>query len=680
MSDQEATPEEGGEPVAPGEEETRDRVRQFYQGQTVINHFYQRVRAGTVGVSGEGADWSRRRSGPLTEAEITGSRDRYVPPPCYVEAAELLTEGRVRVLALVEPGRSQRRSGKRSGAINLLLTVAGTLVDLSPGYTLEELAARDYRKGYGYLLCGWAADGQDPEVTDFHVRALEKRLQEAEAHLVITGAAHTMPPVRQVTWGQPPPDRILRAYGLTGAPLEAAAQAITAEHIVADVVALARALARGERLDTALDGLEAVARRRVGDWFEQGPNQKQIFEMTAAVFTANLPERTFERLHGRLAAITDSQPHPPEGDAEAAPMPETRRRRVSGDSLLVVERGTDATGIPERRLTFRTYGYRGHVVSELWDRHGARVWEPVAEWLDDIVVEPDVGLRVEIAQGLALLAAEDFPYVHDTFLRPWAGASRGWTGQVVAANTLSWMCLNEGLPAHALRTAIRWSRSKNENVRTTSALAFSGEIAVRFPAEAVRRLWYLVQADDRTSGSARQALVLLFETLTTATGNALAVLDWLDRRVRTESRVGEAARPLLRTVLMVLSARDSDLGTPVAALQLRRRPDSADVLGRLWAALLVNRPYRRTSISTLHETLSCFDERDAGETEVVKALMAALARALPVRECPLLARDFRTYVMTRDLPRHRLEVFLSLLHLFFGSETDPPSHPPRGEL
>ncbi|MEV0586873.1 hypothetical protein [Nonomuraea sp. NPDC050310] len=662
-----AEPAQAEEPLEPVEEPEQDlsaeNVRQLNQGQTVINNFFREVEGAVFGVDNSGGGRARRRgSGPISVEEITRVTRSYVAPGCYAEARETLVASRV--VALTGP----QGTGRRTGAINLLHGLAEHLIELAPSYTLEELAGRDYRQGYGYLLCGWAGARLDREVTDFHVRALETRIKQADAHLVITGSLSSPPPMWCARWERPAAEAVLTAYGVPPEVVAEAAALLTADSSMADLVELARRLASGADLTEAVDKLSASGRQRVAKWFA-GParDAAKDFELAAMLFTYGLRERVFEEL---LARLTTGRAAPAEVGVESQAVAESRRARLTGDSLFTLEQQTGRfRGQQQRRLRFHDHAYRRYVVSELWDRCGPELWEPIAAWLDTIVTEPDFELQAQLAHGIALLAAEDYDYVEDRFLLPWAGGGRGWAGQVVAAHVLSWMCLDDLLGPIALKTAIDWTRSSSVPLRATAAFAFSGELGARYPTEAVQRLGELLEAGGREGGSARVAFAQLFATLTTATGNAVPVLRWLLRRLAVAPVAGTFTQTLLRTAVGVLEIRDAEDdgqdGEPIAARHLRERPAVAEPLARLWAAVLVNRPHRKAAMAAFHQAVCAFDERSERDCELVERLFAELARALSVRERRLFVLDFRDHVMVRDSERERLAVFLRLLHLFF---------------
>lgn len=644
-----------GVDAAEGEESdeaAREGFGQVYQGQIVINHIHERITNAKFGFSGARPE-GRRTSGPVPEEEIKQAAISFVRHDAYTEAERRL---KVRNVAVLVGGSG---TGKRTAALNLLRdVVAGRrVVELSPAYTLEQLAAREYRRGYGYLLSGWPKDDLEESVADFSVRETQRRVREAGAYLVVTATATTLPDGHQVRWTPPPVEPVLRAYQVPPAVAADVRRRIAADHAMSDIVGLARELASGASVETALGRLESAGRRDVAQWFAGGRTRGEIFEMAAMVFAAGLPERTFERLHARLEAAAGLAPEGTEPVSADDPMPSRRMMRVADGSLFTVT--------PGGLLCFRVEGHRTYAMQELYRQHGMRVWDPVTEWLHESAAQRDPAVQLEIARGVAILAqAADYRYVEKTFLTAWAKGEGIMRSQAVAALAVSWLCLDETTRPQALRTVNWWGRSPSTRLRFTATLACSGELGIRFPLETVRLLWYQIRNHRYGVRRAQTALARLFTALTEATGNALPVLDWLDRQVADDRRVGRAVDPLKRSILQVLSARADGSATPSVTVQLRAKQEAVAPLARLWASILVNRPLRREALASLYDAVCAFDERDHADRARVRALFAAIVAALPEKERPLLAHDLRAHAVSRDTDDSRLELLMSLLRLF----------------
>ncbi|MET7327459.1 hypothetical protein [Nonomuraea sp. NPDC005650] len=665
MASETDSPAEGvliGEEATPvdltDQAEATDKIfAQVSQVQTVINHIHGNIGGASFGISGSRPK-SRRTSGPVSPHEMAEARTCYVRHASYKAAAEQL--GSCNMVALI----GNAGTGRRTAALNLLHDFVGgrheVVVELSPAHTLEKLAAREYRKAHGYLLCDWPKDDADGSIADFHVREIRRRVRDAGAHLVITGTAASLPEEDQISWLPPPARDVLLAHQVAPDVADEAATRITADHAMTDVVTLARDLAAGVPLDKALGKLESAGRRDVVAWFDGPRTRGELLEMVAMAFTAGLPESGFESLLARLESIAGIEVE--EADAISAddPMPSRRQLRVAEGSLFSLS--------PGRRLEFRVDGHRTHVMRELYQLHGMRLWDPVTEWLHECATLRDnPSAQAGIARGVAILASvADYSYVESTFLTPWARGSGVMRSQATAAMAISWLCLDETTRPEVLRTVASWTRASAARPRFTASLAWSGELGIRFPLEAARMLWLQIRDSEKPVRHAEIALARLFTALTEATGNALPMLDRFARQISNDRRIGRAIDPLIRAILSVLSARADGVRMPTVTVHLRSCPESAAPLAKLWSAVLVTRPHRKDALAALYDAVCAFDERDDDDRDRVRALFAALVEALPAKERPLLAHDLRRYAISRNADENRLELLLSLLRIFLN--------------
>ncbi|GAA3019859.1 hypothetical protein [Streptosporangium longisporum] len=637
-------------------EATDESFAQVSQVQTVINHIHGNIGGASFGISGSRTK-SRRTSGPVSADEMAEACTSYVRRDSYKAAAEQLCS--CNMVALI----GSVGTGRRTAALNLLRDLVQgphEVVELSPAYTLEKLAAREYRRAHGYLLCDWPKDDTDGSVADFHVREIRRRVRDAGAYLVITMTASSLPERDQILWQSPPIRDVLLAYRVAPEVADEVAAQITTDYAMADMVTLARDLASGTPLDSALGRLESAGRRDVVAWFDGPRTRGELFEMAAMAFAAGLPEVGFESLLARLESIAGIGAESAVAVSADDPMPNRRR-------LLPVAEGSLFSLSPGRRLEFRVASHRTHVMRELYQRHGMRLWEPVTEWLHECAALRDSSAQAEIARGVAILASvSDYSYVESTFLTPWARGRGVMRSQATAAMAISWLCLDETTRPEVLRTVSSWTKASAARPKFTATLAWSGELGIRFPLEAVRMLWLQIRGSEKPVRHAEIALAHLFAALTEATGNALPMLDWLARQIGNERRIGRAVDPLIRAILSVLSARADGLGAPTVTAHLRSCPDSTVPLAKLWSAVLVKRPHRKDALVALYDVVCAFDERDDDDRDHVHALFAALVEALPAKERPLLAHDLRRYAISRNTDENRLKILLSLLRVFLS--------------
>ena len=233
--------------------------------------------------------------------------------------------------------------------------------------------------------------------------------------------------------------------------------------------------------------------------------------------------------------------------------------------------------------------YRRYVLGELWARYEAPFWDALREWLNEIISEYD---PVEIARGLCLLADVNLDEVTDLFLEPWARDEGSIPGMLTATYLLWWMCYDEALASAALQTTVRWTNQGSSAQRWTAALAFSGELGVRYPTDVTRRLWQLVTSGDEVSGPAQEGLARLFVTLVEEDQDASVILTMLDRHMVRFGRRGADDRLMTLTmtsVLEILGARDERHHRPAIFVLLHEHPERADLVARLLAGTLCHR-------------------------------------------------------------------------------------------
>ncbi|MBH1935318.1 hypothetical protein I5Q34_13720 [Streptomyces sp. AV19] len=604
---------------------------------------------------------ARRATGRLDAGEIDSVLRCYVEPPCFREAADALAADTVTVL-VGPPG-----TGKRSGAVALLKEVAhsSVYVVLSPDIGLEQLAERAFDRGIGYVLLDRMnedAEGGGTRTADFDWRRVRDRVRGQGAHLVVTTVHEPGAPppeaVRHVPWRAPDLGEVLRARlreaGCAGRAAEEAAGLMPGGCLVAEVAAAAGRIARGEEPRAVWREYGSSAAQPVRDWFAADRTPREIAEVTTLAFATGTGRRAFERLQESLEpyvvrAFGDAPP-PPEGVPETAPAPPVDRRRSLARNALVAAEER-AHGVPGRTVwVFAVPQYRQWVLEELWANHSSDFWDGVRDWLTALVAaRPDGELRASVASGLALLARTAFDEVADCYLRPWARGGAGPEGEVMAAHVLWWICLDETLAAAALTLVRGWAHSGDPGLRSAAARAFGGQLGVRFPTDAVKRLWHLIH-----QGQGRPAVLgmaHLFALLADGQEDAGVVLDALVHRLRKQCTTPVATRVkamTFDTVLAVLSVGEPGTGRPAVAGLVERRPRMTDRVAALWAGVLRHRPVRQAGLTALRDTLLALPAvcRDARAT--AGSLGRALGAALPPDERRLLAA-----ALGRDAGRRR---------------------------
>lgn len=601
---------------------------------------------------------ARRATGRLDAGEIDAVLRSYVEPPCFGEAAAALAADTVVVL-VGPPG-----TGKRSGAVALLKEVADSsvYVVLSPDFGLEQLAERAFDRGVGYVLldrmnedaAGGGTSGTGgtggTQTADFDWRRVRDRVRGQGAHLVVTtvhepGAA---PPeaVRHVPWRAPDLGEVLRTRllkdGCDGRDAEESAGLMPDGCLVAEVAAAAGRIARGEEPRAVWREYGSSAAQPVRDWFAAERSPREIAEVATLAFATGTGHRAFEALQESLEsclalAFAEVTPPPvPEGETAPAATGD-RRRSLARNALAATEER--AHGAPGRTVrVFAAPHYRQWVLEELWANHSSAFWDGVRDWLTALVAgRPDGELHLSVASGLALLARTAFDEVADCYLRPWARGGAGPEGELMAAHALWWICLDETLAPAALTLVRGWAHSGDPGLRSAAARAFGGQLGVRFPTDAVKRLWHLIH-----QGQGRPAVVgmaQLFASLTESREDAGVVLDALVHRLRKQCTTPVASRIKVMTfdtVLAVLSVAEFGTGRPAVAALLEQQPRMTDRIAGLWAAVLRNRPVRQAALAALRDTLQALPAVCRAPRAAAGRLGGALGAALPPGERSLL--------------------------------------------
>jgi hypothetical protein len=409
----------------------------------------------------------------------------------------------------------------------------------------------------------------------------------------------------------------------------------SADYVMTDVAGFAWRIAEGADPATAIQEFDLAPDDRVRAWFDGNPTRQDVLDVTALAFFPGATERSFESRLAKLAtALEGTLPtRAASRDNGAEELPQGRIRCRSTHGLITV--GRVSTGRGSRcAVLFKVPGYRRRVIAELWARYPTDFWDAVKTWLDGLV---STGDDLPPAAGLALLAEVSLDEVEDAYLDPWADGQLGPRGREVAAYVLWMMCFGVSLAPEALRIADRWAGSGSDDQRHTAAIALSGELGVRFPVEAARRLWQLVVAGDDEESVATEALVRLFVTLVETEG-AEAVLSELDRALGAANDMWSRTLAFKMT-LSLLSVPGRRCPSAVLGL-LREQPAHTALVGRLWAAVARSRAYRENALVALGEALAALPASPASTLDVT-ALGRAIAEALPPVDLAALRQDLR---------------------------------------
>ncbi|MFE7270097.1 hypothetical protein [Streptomyces sp. NPDC057623] len=631
----------------------------------------------TAGGHGAATGW-------IDDHEVEACLDPYVEPDCFREAAQALE--RDGVVVLVGP----TGTGKRSGAIALLAGITGnrSFVVITPDQEIRQLAERAFTRGFGYVLLdriNEAATGTE----DFDWRRVRDRLRDKGAHLVVTtvheAVGETPESVRHVRWRPPEPAEVLRTRlrraGCGAEIVREATGALPPGCRVGEVAEAAEQIIEGSEPGQVWRRIGDGAAQPVRDWFAKERTLQEIAEITTAAFTPGASRRAFEtyqeQLEPLLAGAFPQPPSPTPGawavasdgagpEAATGPSgtellpalprpPVTDRRRSLTQNDLVVTQEQRHGSVTRTVLVFPDHQYRQWVLEELCENYSTSYWNGVRDWLTSLAGrQPDGELQMSIASGLALLARPDFEEVAEHYLDPWARGAAGQHGRHIVPLVLWCMCLDETLDATALTLARSWAESQNPGLRSTAMVAFSGQLGVRFPHDAVKWLWHLIRQGRRDADEAAVALANLFALLTECREDAGVVVDALVYRLgvqdrsRVEPRVREAT---LDAVMAVLTARDLRTGHPICAVLAEWNAQLLGKMAELWASALRNRPRRSSALTALRDTLRALPVTCDDPGSVADYFGRRVGTVLPSREVTLLEDALRPPVTRFFAPR-----------------------------
>ncbi|WP_234376867.1 hypothetical protein [Streptomyces sp. TP-A0356] len=611
--------------------------------------------------SADSANARRRAVGRLDAGEADVVLASYVEPPCFDEAVLALQQDGVVVL-VGPPG-----TGKRSGAVALVAAVAGgrEYVVLSPGRSLEDLATGRpaFEKGVGYVLLDRMHDGPSG-TADFDWRRVRDTVRESGAHLVVT-TVHQVEgeapgSVRHVPWQLPDLAAVLRVRlvraGCAGDTVEQAVALLPAGCGITEVAVAADRIARGSDPAEVWREYGSSAARPVRDWFAAERSLQELAEVTTLAFVTGAGYRDFETCQERLEEwLAPAVWEPPaEGAAADAPRPAVDRRfSLNRNTLVAVEKRKQGA-LTRTVLVFPNPQYRQWVLEELWATRSTSYWNGVRNWLTELLrTQPDPGLQLSVAAGLALLARPAFDEVAESCLHPWAGGAAGPAGQSTATLVLQWMCLDEGLAAIALGVARDWVRAPDPALWSTATTVFSGALGVRFPTDAVHTLLRLIGRRAGRPMEAAAALADLVSVLAEChedTGVVFRALAYRLAVQRGTLAAGHRKESTLDAVLTVLRARDTRTGRLVCAEVMERQPELIDKLGELWAGVLGNRPRQALALRGLNATLRALPTVCEQPEPVAARFGDALGTALQPTERRLLSTVLRPIAARPDEP------------------------------
>ena len=242
---------------------------------------------------------------------------------------------------------------------------------------------------------------------------------------------------RQWNWPTRPPAPAVYAAGLSRP---------------AEVAGFVRRLADG--LDEAMHSQVEADREEARNWFEDKSRTLSAeLAVAAACFLHRVPERTFERCLARLQELVGEYDQDERAPGVAGLTLDRSREEWAGDSgLITTIEGEGRFG--ERLVAFRSPHLRQHVLFEIWNRYGYGLIQPLRDWIDLLVADTALEVRLQTAAGSTLLAEGRWWEVKESFLDRWS--TDLFVRRAAAANTLSMMSGSEVLAPVALEVALGW--------------------------------------------------------------------------------------------------------------------------------------------------------------------------------------------------------------------------------
>lgn len=636
-------PKGGADPGARGDQQAAWNVfLQTFYGTDARNSVF-----GTGPAEAAGPE--PRTYGRMGEAEVAKVSGHYAESPCFPEiVAELRAE---RVAILVSPAGT----GRRAAAITLLdrVKAAGQpIVVLAPGTTVEQLAARTFDQGVGYLIADMIDADTSQENAEYHWDNACRGVREAEAFLVVTTAAGVRiarsAAARVFPWQRPAVTEVLRKH--LGA-------AVVADSVIDEVAcALERGATLGKVAETARRMATATAEQmadliaaladndpqEVTDWLDKVDAAiPDVLEVAAVAFTAGLPERLVdEELRQFRSRIAEFAPEVDPSKDEVKKEIDLRFRQVRklrGEHPLLAVRDVPVArlaSVPIRHLDFAKAGYRSQVITELWQRLDPDFWTGIRSWIHEIAGSGRLNVMSSAATGLALLAQRAPDEVIDWYLDPWTAEDASWNEQLMAILVIGQLSAFGDMATLALQIVDHWATQGSRSQRRVATYAFSGGLGARFPVDATRRLTHLADQGEPLAGNGH---AVLFMTLATQGTDGVLVLGELQRRMNRQRDLPAADR-VLDNIVYLLAIRNLRSGQPAIAEFFMANPERVGVAAPLWARAFVMRPWRGRASAAMIATLAAIERGQRSKDgqrnpkPLVRRIGAAIGQALPPGE------------------------------------------------
>ncbi|MEU8962180.1 hypothetical protein AB0C89_10790 [Streptomyces sp. NPDC048491] len=574
--------------------------------------------------------------GPLPTSELDFLTQTFAPNRRYDELCSLLTSQRVLVL------RGRPDTGRRTAALRMLMQ-AGPKTDeviaLDPGTEPAELADH-VQPGQAHVVVD-PLTSQDNPLRDIHLNAIRSRLGDHGLLVVVAARGTAMEDVTAHDWEAP------SAVDITRAHLLLAIQR-SAEHFGPfDTAAAADKVCRLLELDSVVRYLsvgpsprEAVgfagllleyAAGRCGDEELSSYGRTAAEEITSRWFgVANQSAGATLRDKAFLIALAvfDGLPYPlvaelgdllyvqlrtVEEPDRAAGYPVFSSSPADRLTLARAQELDDETytawgRLPERVVAFQNDSLWNTVLRHVWTSHPA-VRKPLLAWLDTLVTDRRVSVRLRAAVAAGVLAAADFGYAFDNFLDQWGSSPQPMQRQLAA-----WSLYTAA--EHGMDTAVRqllsnWSRQHDLARRWTVARSYA-LLGGATATSALRDIGRMAATGPEPDSALQSALKQALEALLQGPA-AVIVLEQLVQWHASRGSLGElAAAGFLRGARRRHSVVDTEAATWPKLLWLSDHDAHArQYVVMMWRGLLGNRSHREAARDELVRWVQVADRASA---------------------------------------------------------------------
>lgn len=554
--------------------------------------------------------------GPLPTAELDYLAETFAPNRRYDELCAELVDRRVLVM------RGRRGTGRRTAALRMLTQAgskAGEVIALDPGTEPADFASHVQPAG-AYVVVD-PITSQDGPLRDIHLNAVRRRIGDDGLFVVVTAHDTVMEDVTARGWEPPPAADITRAHlvhairrSTAGRPsgdgrvedkarrlleLDQSVQYLAVGPSPREAADFARLLveyAAGHCDDEELSRYGRTSAEEITSrWFGEGHRsdrttlRDKAFLISLAVFDGlpyPLVAELGDLLYVRLRAV--EEPDRPAGYPVFGPSPADRLTLARAQEYDD-ETNTPWGGLTERVVAFQNSSHWSAVLRHVWTSHPA-VRGPVLAWLDALVRERRVFVRLRAAVASGVLAAADFGYAFDNFLNEWGSSPSPMQRQLAAWSLYT--AAEHDVDSAVRRLLSTWSGRHDPARRWTVARTYALLGGATAPS-ALRDIGRMAATGPEPDSALRSALEQALEVLLQGPAS-VAVLERLVQWHETEGPLRElAASGFLRGARGRHGVVDDRTTTWPRLLWLADRgPAARRYVVMMWRALLGDRSHR----------------------------------------------------------------------------------------